>query len=233
MVAWAMTQAGDPYILGAEASASDPNPSAFDCSELVEWASARAGVKFVDGAYNQYSACKSAGRLVSVEDAIRIPGALLFVAKCGSCGAGQGNHVAISQGNGKTIEARGRRYGVGEFPANRKSFNYGGLIPGYNYTNRAPLQAPEMNTELAEAFLKAVQITVLLCASTKLKRGSQGECVKTVQIRLKVLGYPVTVDGKYGRGTQAAVQKFQRRNDIRSNGIVGTATWKLLYPDIV
>jgi cell wall-associated NlpC family hydrolase len=38
-------------------------------------------------------------------------------------------HVAISLGDGRTIEARGRKYGVGVFSgANR--FQYGAMIPG-------------------------------------------------------------------------------------------------------
>jgi len=46
----AMTQRGDPYIFGAETSFNDPDPGAFDCSELVQWAAARCGVSFADGA---------------------------------------------------------------------------------------------------------------------------------------------------------------------------------------
>ena len=51
-----LSQTGDPYIFGAEASPLDPNPDAFDCSELVEWASARAKIspKVPDGAYYQW-----------------------------------------------------------------------------------------------------------------------------------------------------------------------------------
>jgi len=38
-------------------------------------------------------------------------------------------HVAISLGNGKTIEAKGHAYGVGVFDAGDR-FNYAGMIPG-------------------------------------------------------------------------------------------------------
>ena len=40
----ALAQAGKSYVFGAQASAADPSPKAFDCSELVKWACARAGV---------------------------------------------------------------------------------------------------------------------------------------------------------------------------------------------
>lgn len=233
VVAWALTQKGDPYILGAEASPNNPNPPAFDCSELVEWACARAGLTFVDGAYNQFSACKRAGKLISIGEALFTPGALLFVAKCGACGGGGGNHVAISQGNGKTIEARGRAYGVGEFPANRKTWTHAGLIPGLNYSNRTPVTVATTNTEVVAKFLRAIAVTVKLCSGVELKRGSTGECVNVVQIRLKNLGYPVSVNGKFDTATQASVQKFQKRNRLKSDGRVNRATWKALFTDIV
>jgi hypothetical protein len=38
-------------------------------------------------------------------------------------------HVAISLGDGKTIEARGKKYGVGTFDAGNR-FEYGAIIPG-------------------------------------------------------------------------------------------------------
>ena len=44
IVRLALAQAGKSYVFGAEASAAYPSPKAFDCSELVKWACARAGV---------------------------------------------------------------------------------------------------------------------------------------------------------------------------------------------
>lgn len=234
MVAWALTQAGDPYILGAEASPSNPNPAAFDCSELVEWACARAGVTFVDGAYNQYAACKRAGKLISIGEALFTPGALLFVAKCGACGGGNGNHVAISQGNGKTIEARGRKYGVGEFPATNRSWTHAGLVPGFSYGDRTPIGKTPSNSAAIANFLKAVNLQTRFCSNVTLKKGIKAqECVNLIQIRLKVLGYPVTVNGNFDTATQAAVQKFQKRSRLKPDGKVDKATWKALFPDIV
>lgn len=119
----ALSQAGDAYIFGAEASASDPDPDAFDCSELVEWASARVGVTFVDGSMNQYGACQRAGTTMSVAAAIRTRGALLFRT------TGYPTHVAISLGDGNTIEAMGRAYGVRRGTAAGR-FNAAGIIPG-------------------------------------------------------------------------------------------------------
>ena len=64
----ARKQVGKPYVFGAEAAPNDPDPPAFDCSELVEWACARVGVAFPDGTWNQIAACKR----IAVADAATI-----------------------------------------------------------------------------------------------------------------------------------------------------------------
>jgi len=48
-------QVGKPYIFGVETNLKDPNPKAFDCSELVEWLYAQVGVVVPDGSMNQYN----------------------------------------------------------------------------------------------------------------------------------------------------------------------------------
>lgn len=118
MVTAALTQAGDTYIYGAEASGADPNPNAFDCSELVQWACARVGVTFVDGSSAQIAACKP----ITVEQAIRTRGALLW----------HPGHIAISLGDGRTIEAANPSAGVTSYNAAGR-FQRGGLIPGLAY----------------------------------------------------------------------------------------------------
>lgn len=128
----ALRQAGDPYVWGAHTSPSDADPGAFDCSELVRWAAARAGVQVPDGSWLQYLDLKEKGALVPVEQALRTPGALLFsFSSEPEPGGGRPReaHVAISLGDGRTIEARGREYGVGVFEAGDR-FEYGAVIPG-------------------------------------------------------------------------------------------------------
>ena len=128
----ALAQSGDAYQWGATASPTDPNPTAFDCSELVKWAAKRAGVDIADGAAGQYNQLKAQGATISVQQALKRPGALLFSFN-GEPTPGAGEparaHVAISLGNGKTIEARGKAYGVGSFDASNR-FQYAAIIPG-------------------------------------------------------------------------------------------------------
>jgi cell wall-associated NlpC family hydrolase len=129
----ALAQNGKPYVWGSTALASDPNPASFDCSELTKWAAARSGVTIPDGAAHQYVWLKQQGATMSVQQALQTPGALLFhfasEPQPGLGGEPPVAHVAISLGNGKTIEAKGHAYGVGIFDAGDR-FNYAGMIPG-------------------------------------------------------------------------------------------------------
>lgn len=62
-------------------------------------------------------------------------------------------------------------------------------------------------------------------ASTSLLRpGDTGPAVKSLQTRLKTLGYLIQADGIYGAKTEAAVRDFQAHNDLPADGIVGPLT---------
>ncbi|HEY5821013.1 MAG TPA: NlpC/P60 family protein [Propionibacteriaceae bacterium] len=127
----ARDQRGDTYLYGSTPKLSAKNPSSFDCSSLTQWAANKAGVKIPRTAEYQYMDLKQRNLLIPVDEAIKTPGALLFYFSrepTSSLPAGQA-HVAISKGDGKTIEAKGRAYGVGEFSAKHR-FNYAGVIPG-------------------------------------------------------------------------------------------------------
>ena len=63
-----------------------------------------------------------------------------------------------------------------------------------------------------------------------LENGTESEQVRTLQKRLKDLGYyNGNVDGRYGEGTQAAVMAFQLRNNLTVDGKAGPATQRVLY----
>jgi cell wall-associated NlpC family hydrolase len=132
-VTTALAQQGKPYVWGSSTSPTDPNPASFDCSELTKWAAARSGVTIPDGAAHQYAWLKEQGATMTVQQALQTPGALLFhfasEPQPGLGGEPPVAHVAISLGNGKTIEARGHDYGVGIFDAGDR-FNYAGMVPG-------------------------------------------------------------------------------------------------------
>lgn len=126
-----LSQEGAAYVFGAEADYDDPDPDAFDCSELVDWACNHLKVypKMPDGSWLQFRHCRNHNTLIKIEDALQTRGALLF--RIGH--KTYGNHVAVSLGDGRTIEARGRKYGVGIFPARGRPWTHGALVPGLEY----------------------------------------------------------------------------------------------------
>lgn len=149
---YAIAQKGDRYIFGAEARATDPNPAAFDCSELVEWACARAGVdpRVPDGAYYQREHCRKAGMGIPVGQGLRTRGALLFVGDGIGVGRDAITHVAWSLGDGTTIEARGSQWGVGTWPSTNR-FDFAALIPGVDYSPGHGRLNPEEDELMAVA----------------------------------------------------------------------------------
>jgi hypothetical protein len=142
----ARAQIGDQYVFGAETKLDDPNPKAFDCSELTQWAAHQAGGDIPDGATAQYLDLKRRGMLIPVEEGKKTPGALLFSFNRephpgdteGSMAAA---HVAISLGNGSTVEAQNETTGVDEFKAGNR-FQYAALIPGISDGTADPLSTP-------------------------------------------------------------------------------------------
>ena len=62
-----------------------------------------------------------------------------------------------------------------------------------------------------------------------IRQGSKGSEVKEVQRRLKLWGYyNGAVDGVFGEGTKNAVIRFQKKNGLKADGVVGKQTYKAL-----
>lgn len=62
-------------------------------------------------------------------------------------------------------------------------------------------------------------------AATVVAWGSNGDDVVAIQRKLKQWDYyDGVIDGTFGQGTYDAVIKFQRRNGIKADGVVGKAT---------
>ncbi len=85
--------------------------------------------------------------------------------------------------------------------------------------------------------LLAVLATVLLLNLALLwsaqgatyRQGSQGEQVRTIQTKLRRWGYyDGEVDGIFGSATRRAVVKFQKKNGLAADGIVGPNTLRAL-----
>ena len=64
-----------------------------------------------------------------------------------------------------------------------------------------------------------------------LKKGARGKDVMLLQKLLEATGYPcgrAGIDGDFGAGTEAAVEKFQTEYSLTPDKVVGPATWTAL-----
>lgn len=141
----AEAQIGDRYVYGAPRTPTAADPTTFDCSSFTQWAARQAGVKLEGTAEYQYLQLKKMNHTIPVEQALKTKGALLFYFSrepTNSLPAGQA-HVAISLGDGRTVEAKGTKYGVGEWSAKNR-FNYAATVPGIS--DEAGLRAHQQAT---------------------------------------------------------------------------------------
>lgn len=66
-------------------------------------------------------------------------------------------------------------------------------------------------------------------APRTLALGSENSDVWDLQYRLRLLGYyKLQLDGKFGAHTHQAVKQYQRDYGLRTDGVVGPATWRSL-----
>ncbi len=61
-----------------------------------------------------------------------------------------------------------------------------------------------------------------------LKRGMRGQDVRVLQDYLNRAGFTTSIDGAFGPGTQRLVKRFQTAQELKSTGIVDTATVEAL-----
>lgn len=236
---FALAQAGDAYQLGAEASSGDANPTVFDCSELVEWACARAGVqpKMPDLTWNQQLHCQQHGLLIGIEQAYATRGALLFRHRDGAGNAvsdmskfPSSAHVAFSLGNGRTIEAMDPKNGVCEGNARRDSWTTGALIPGVDYG----LKDPPTSVPAAKAPATNPG-TTSPSGKLRLVKGSTGPEVKDLQQMLESIGVDrlphYSLSGQFTDLTDLAIRLVQQHVKATYNpnmlvdGDCGPVTW--------
>jgi hypothetical protein len=115
-------------------------------------------VRLPETAETQFLYLKQRGLLIPVEQGKRTPGALLFTfdhePRPGDTSV-PGAHVAISLGNGRTVEAANPRTDVGEFAAGNR-FRYAAVLPGISDGSAAarpvvrPMTAPPTTVPAAD-----------------------------------------------------------------------------------
>lgn len=66
-----------------------------------------------------------------------------------------------------------------------------------------------------------------------LKKNDKGALVKELQTLLVKQGYSVVVDGSFGKQTFQAVLDFQKKHNLKPDGIVGPDTWAAISEGII
>lgn len=212
---------GEEYLLGALAPKANPDwRGPWDCAEFASWCVFQAtGTLFGcrpagdpdrADAYTGFwgEDARRLGSVISVGQAAATPGAFLLRLPGSAIG-----HVALSAGDGTTVEAHSRDKGVIVGGVAARRWDLGVLVPGIDVrlpTAPTPVQAPGIVLRV-----KTPRMT--------------GRLVREVQRALAAAGLsPGSIDGEYGGQTAAAVRVFQMRKGLAIDGEVGRLTAKAL-----
>lgn len=150
----------------------------------------------------------SLGKIITVAEAARTPGA--FVLRYPPSGGGMG-HIAISAGDGTTIEAKSTVEGVVADKISGRRWDIGVLIPWIEYGagGDVPVTGPTIVYAIGQPNMSA-------------------DKVKAIQTALMSGGYsgydPGAIDGEYGPRTAQAVAAFQVSRGLVEDGEVGPET---------
>ena len=210
----------ETYILGAFAPKNNANwKGPWDCAEFVSWlmfqttglllgctnnnddpskADAFSGAWARDAAASQ--------RPISLGQAKGTAGAVL-VRKPAPGGRG---HVAISLGDGTTIEAHSAKQGVSNQRVDGRRWDLAMLLPLIEYPDELPI-----------AVFNPPSGLILRLTSPPM----HGALVKKLQQALKAKGIdPGDIDGVFGPHTEAAVRAFQLQSELVPDGEAGKTT---------
>ena len=211
----------EKYVLGAVAPLANPSwTGPWDCAEFASWCTYQAyriiyAVRPADPVRGEsfsgwwYEDAKAGDDDVSVDTALATPGAILVRRPTVVNGKRRIGHVAISMGDGITIEAKDRATGVAIVPgAKDRLWHTGVFIPGVHYQTKAasPYAEPSGLLQLTKPYLHSPQVLAL-------------------QKALLAAGIsPGGRDGYFGPMTEAAVVSFQVREGLVPDGVVGPQT---------
>lgn len=154
------------------------------------------------------------GKRVSVEAAAATVGGIVlrYPPADGAMG-----HIALCDGKGSTVEAKGRRYGVIADTVHGRPWDTGILIPGITYgtAQSIKIDAPG-NVYGVNAPNMDMAVVMRIQQALAAKDFDPGE-----------------IDGEYGLNTQAAVIRFQEAEGLVVDGEVGPETAAALGVSLV
>ncbi len=222
LLALAAPHVGETYVLGARVPKDNPGwTGPWDCAEFASWCLYQASGRLfgcdqntkpaIADAYTGYwqRDALAAHCTVAVAVARATPGAFLLRYPA----AGLIGHVAISDGQGGTVEAHSTATGVIRGQVDGRRWDVGVLPPMLTYAEPALLQPtvpPGLVLRLKQPNMKGALVTRL-------------------QQALAARGFsPGDVDGAYGPHTAAAVHAFQLSQGLLADGEAGDKTLKAL-----
>lgn len=228
MLALARTRIGEAYE-NVQVPKNNPNwHGPWDCAEFMSWlVFQKAGFLYgcIDDHANPAVAdaytgawktdALTRGTRVPVDQAAATVGG--FVLRYPPA-AGEMGHIAICDGNGGTVEAKGHAFGVVADTVHGRRWDTGVLLPGVQYGAAAAnlvLRPPPMIYHSGAAGLDPAKVREL----------QQALLARTFD--------PGPVDGVFGPNTAAAVAAFQRVNGLVMDGEVGPQTASALGVAIV
>lgn len=92
----------------------------------------------------------------------------------------------------------------------------------------ARLQA-ELNNQLKRGLkVDGLRGPKTLEACPTVKKRAKGNITKLIQERLNSVGFNLSTDGMFGKGTEKAIKVFQKNRGLSQDGIVGKNTWSWL-----
>ena len=217
------TNVGEKYRFGALVPKNDRDyHGPWDCAEFISWCVFQtAGILYgcEDNGRNPAKADawtgyweRDAGRLgrtISVQEAAGIPGAVVLRFPP-STGAG---HIALSDGRGGTLEAKGTAFGVVTDVIKGRRWNTGILIDGIAY------QPSSGDVQ----FTPPTKVYFLGAA------GMDRNVIEAIQEKLRSAGFDAgPTKGEFEDLTANAVLAFQKQNNLMVDGEVGPETAKAL-----
>jgi peptidoglycan hydrolase-like protein with peptidoglycan-binding domain len=218
LVQRARAHIGEQYV-NTQVPKDDPHwHGPWDCAEFVSWlVYQEAGTLYgcvdhtaLPAKADAYTGAWKAdlerlGKRVSVEEAAATVGGIVLRYPPGP---GKMGHIAVCDGNGGTIEAKGRRYGVVADTVHGRGWHTGILIPGISYDSAAPIK---VNPPAIIYEVDAPNMDMAVVAR--------------IQAALAAKGFdPGLIDGEFGLNTQAAVLRFQEAEGMVVDGAVGPET---------
>ncbi len=211
---------GETYVLGAFAPKNNAKwRGPWDCAEFVSWLTFQttglvlgctnnnddpSRADAFSGAWARDAVATQRG--ISIGQARATAGAVL-VRKPPPGGIG---HVAISQGDGSTIEAHSAKKGVSNQVVDGRRWDLAMLLPLVTYPD-----------DLAVGVFKPPSGLVLRLTFPPMS----GALIKKLQLALKSKGIdPGDTDAVFGPHTEAAVRAFQVQTGLVPDGEAGKST---------